>query len=315
MPIEWWVWPTLGATVFYGIGDGLYKQYIEQIHPHRLCLYSVPVSAVVYLCFIYFFGLYHPPPFAPEGRAFLFWSLLTGLFYGVGNVVSYEGILRGPISLLSPVYAAYPIVTAVLAPIFLDEVLLPRQYAGVGLVLVGCLLLAYDPSQESREYRTGAAEERTEPGEKAPSKYTWLILAAVTAILWGVGAVLNSYAYEMPQANYANFMLFMLITSVPTLALWGLVRERTLPENQRWKYPAVDFPPAILALGTYALGDVAVYLAYEEGPATVVTALSGAYPAVTLPYAFFVLGERPTRLQWSCIALILLGTALAAGEV
>jgi drug/metabolite transporter (DMT)-like permease len=327
-PIEGWVWPTLGATVFYGLGDGLYKQFIEQIHPHRLCLYSVPVSAVVYMCFIYFFGLYHPPPFAPEGRAFLFWSLLCGLFYGVGNVVSYEGILRGPISLLSPVYAAYPIVTAVLAPIFLAEILLPRQYAGVVLVLAGCLLLAYEPTRQARERRTGAPEEgddeeetgtgedRTEPGKKAPaSKYTWLILAAVTAILWGVGAVLNSYAYQMPNANYANFMLFMLMTSVPTLALWGLLRERTLPENQRWKYPAVDFPPAILALGIYALGDVAVYIAYEEGPATVVTALSGAYPAVTLPYAFFVLGERPTRLQWSCIALILLGTALAAGEV
>jgi drug/metabolite transporter (DMT)-like permease len=289
----------------------------------------VPVSAVVYLCFIYFFGLYHPPPFAPEGRAFLFWSVLTGLFYGVGNVVSYEGILRGPISLLSPVYAAYPIVTAVLAPIFLDEILLPRQYAGVGLVLVGCLLLAYDPSQESREDRTGAGEEGTKPGEegtkpggegtkpgkKATSKYTWLILAAVTAILWGVGAVLNSYAYEMPNGNYANFMLFMLMTSVPTLVLWGLLRERTLPEKERWKYPAVDFPPAILALGVYALGDVGAYLAYEDGPATVVTALSGAYPAVTLPYAYFVLGERPTRLQWNCIVLILLGTALAAGEV
>jgi drug/metabolite transporter (DMT)-like permease len=311
-----WAWPALGATVLWGIGDGLYKQYIENIHPHRLCLYSVPVYAVVYLSF--FFALYHPPPFAPEGRAFLFWSVLTGLAYGAGSVISYEGILRGPISLLSPVYAAYPIVTAVLAAIFLDEVLSLRQYAGVGLVLAGCLSLAYEPAREAREERTESAQEsqeEDEPGDQTGSSHTWLLLAAATAILWGVGAVLNSYAYRMPNSNYANFMLFMLMTSVPTLGLWGLLRERTLPENERWRYPAVDFPPSILALGIYALGDVSVYLAYEEGPATLVTVLSGAYPAVTLPYAFFVLGERPTRFQWSCIALILLGTGLSAGEV
>jgi drug/metabolite transporter (DMT)-like permease len=45
-----------------------------------------------------------------------------------------------------------------------------------------------------------------------------------------------------------------------------------------------------------------------------VTTLSGAYPAVTLVYAYFVIKERPTFLQWTCIALVFVGMLLSSDQ-
>jgi drug/metabolite transporter (DMT)-like permease len=103
-------------------------------------------------------------------------------------------------------------------------------------------------------------------------------------------------------------MLFGVFANVLTAGLYGLFLER------EWKFPAKEAAWAALPLTISGIGDVALYIAYKWGPATLVTTLSGAYPAVTLVYAYFVIKERPTRLQWACIALIFIGMMLSPGS-
>jgi drug/metabolite transporter (DMT)-like permease len=59
-----------------------------------------------------------------------------------------------------------------------------------------------------------------------------------------------------------------------------------------------------------AVGSLLVAIAYKKGPASVVTPLSGAYPVVTLAFAWAVLQERPTALQRAGIGLVLAGMVL-----
>ena len=70
-------------------------------------------------------------------------------------------------------------------------------------------------------------------------------------------------------------------------------------------------------MATMALGSLLVAIAYKHGPASLVTPLAGAYPVVTLAFAWAVLKERPSRLQWGGIAAVLVGmvltTAVASG--
>jgi drug/metabolite transporter (DMT)-like permease len=70
-------------------------------------------------------------------------------------------------------------------------------------------------------------------------------------------------------------------------------------------------------MATMALGGLLVAIAYKHGPASLVTPLAGAYPVVTLAFAWVVLKERPSALQWAGIALVLAGmvltTAVAEG--
>ncbi len=63
-------------------------------------------------------------------------------------------------------------------------------------------------------------------------------------------------------------------------------------------------------MATMAVGSLLAAIAYKNGPASVVTPLSGAYPVVTLGFAWLMLHERPSALQWAGIACVLAGMVL-----
>lgn len=63
-------------------------------------------------------------------------------------------------------------------------------------------------------------------------------------------------------------------------------------------------------MATMAVGSLLAAIAYKKGPASIVAPLSGAYPVVTLGFAWLVLKERPTAVQLAGIALVLVGMAL-----
>jgi drug/metabolite transporter (DMT)-like permease len=60
-------------------------------------------------------------------------------------------------------------------------------------------------------------------------------------------------------------------------------------------------------------GDLAVIVATANGPVSIVTPLTGAYPVVTLAFASIALKEKITKLQWLCLGLILFGIFFAPG--
>jgi drug/metabolite transporter (DMT)-like permease len=64
-------------------------------------------------------------------------------------------------------------------------------------------------------------------------------------------------------------------------------------------------------MGMMAGGDLSVIIASRMGPISVVTPLSGAYPLVTLLFAWLILKEKITALQWANICLILIGMFLS----
>ena len=49
-------------------------------------------------------------------------------------------------------------------------------------------------------------------------------------------------------------------------------------------------------------------------PASIVTPLSGAYPVVTLGFAWVILHERPSALQWAGIVSVLAGMVLTTAS-
>jgi uncharacterized membrane protein len=64
----------------------------------------------------------------------------------------------------------------------------------------------------------------------------------------------------------------------------------------------------------YAGAAVVIWGVNGTGPASIVTPVSGAYPVVTLGFAWAVLRERPSILQWSGISLVLVGMVLTTAS-
>lgn len=69
-------------------------------------------------------------------------TLGAGLFDSVANVALLQAIMLGPLVLVSPIQALYPIPTILLARVFLKERLHGLQLAGMAVALVALLLTA-----------------------------------------------------------------------------------------------------------------------------------------------------------------------------
>jgi transporter family protein len=280
-----WLAPTLAALVAWGVAQGLVKKYIGEVSAAHFCLYYAIANAIVNTAF----WLAHdtPPPFAAAGAQFAFWGLLAYVLDGVAWIFYYQSITYGPISIVGTLSAAYPALTVVFARAFLGEALTLPQGLGVGAVLLGCLALAWSPPQAG-----GGRKKR------------WMAYAGAALLIWGASGTLIRYAYRFPEAHEANLALFIAIGGLATLGVYGLLKGAARGGSRR------DWLRASGPMATMALGSLLVAIAYKHGPASLVTPLAGAYPVVTLAFAWVVLKERPTRLQWGGIASVLAGMVL-----
>lgn len=79
-----------------------------------------------------------------EGAAAcVFWAFLTGILGGVGNIAFFEALVKGgKASVVAPVTALFPMVTVLLALMFLRERLGRVQWAGLALAFVAIYLLS-----------------------------------------------------------------------------------------------------------------------------------------------------------------------------
>ena len=70
------------------------------------------------------------------------WYIAIGLCNGLSLLLVYAALIRAPVTLVAPLFAAYPLVTLALARMLLrDEPFGPRLAAGVAATVLGVVLL------------------------------------------------------------------------------------------------------------------------------------------------------------------------------
>ncbi len=70
------------------------------------------------------------------------YGVLNGLLSGIGLLAYYAAVSRGKVSVVGPVTSLFPLLTVVLAFIFLRERLNRMQMAGVALSLVAIVIFS-----------------------------------------------------------------------------------------------------------------------------------------------------------------------------
>jgi transporter family protein len=72
-----------------------------------------------------------------------FWAFLTGILGGLGNLAFFLALGKGgEASIVAPVTALFPMVTVLLAVLFLKERLARAQWAGLALAFAAIYLLS-----------------------------------------------------------------------------------------------------------------------------------------------------------------------------
>ncbi|MBM3269765.1 MAG: EamA family transporter [Candidatus Sericytochromatia bacterium] len=294
-----WQVPLVATVVFYGLAQALTKQFMANVSAGAFILLYVFLKVVVNAGAILVWP--HQPFWGGQGsNTFLVWGLVSGAFIAGAWLFYYLALESGKVALVGTVTAAFPVVTVILAGVFIGDAerLIPLQYVGIALIIGVAALMAYQPEAK--------AEAAPEPGGAvavAPAKPSrrWLWLSLIVVALWGTGSYFSKVAYMVPPEVVAadgsaagwdaNYLLANLVAVVAILAPYGLLATRGKLGPPR------DLALALIPTALFVLGDVTLFRAWATGPVSIVTPLSGLYPVVTLLYVVPVLKEQLTGSQ------------------
>jgi drug/metabolite transporter (DMT)-like permease len=229
----------LGAAVLHASWNAVVKRAGDSL---VMQAFIIAVSAVIALPF----ALALPLP-APETWLYILAGVaIHGLYFGL-LVKAYE---IGDFSHVYPVARGTgPLIVALAAALFLDETLSLRQYAGVALVSLGIMSLAFTA-------RDGV-------GRKA------------MRVALGVGALIATYTVvdglgsRSGDEPYAFIAWLLVLSALPIgiYAVWRRGPRRAIEAARR------QIVPGLLAGSVCGLGYAIVLWAYSQGTLAAIAAL------------------------------------------
>lgn len=221
-------------------------------------------------------------PFPPRRTALLGASL--GVFQlGVAYAL-FEGFARAPVALVTLLFFAYPLLTAVGAAFVFGEPLGPRRLGVLAIALAGIALTIGVPES---------------------ANWVGIVLGLAAAI--GVACLILSSRFLMTRQALAPIVLTSLMFTSPILALllaWPARTPNFSLDAEAWLWAACAvLIPAVLAIALF-------YTGISRTEAGVAGLLSSVEPLVSVLLAYWVLGESLSALQLVGGSLIILACVL-----
>ena len=138
-----WVFYACVATICWGVVGLLQKLGTNRISSRSLLIWLIVGFAALLP------PLWHDGAFTGLGWRVLLIGLLGGAANGLGSWALFGALERGAkASVAVPLTALYPLVTIVLARIFLAETLTFRQWIGIALAVAGGAMLSYETEKK-----------------------------------------------------------------------------------------------------------------------------------------------------------------------
>jgi transporter family protein len=132
-----WLFPTLLTLLAWGLWAFLPKVATKYIDPQSSIIYQVLGGILVGLGVL--ISLKFQIQFNMPGFSL---SLAIGILGFLGAFTYLVAVSRGPLSLVAPITALYPMFAILLGLLFLNETITIKQAAGIGLSLVAIYLIS-----------------------------------------------------------------------------------------------------------------------------------------------------------------------------
>ena len=214
---------------------------------------------------------------------------LGGGFGGVGVVLLYRGLARGPMVVVAPLTAITSAAVPTLWGVATGESFSGRAWAGIAVALVAIVLISI-PSDTN--------------DDDQPVTVRVVIESLAAGLFFGLLFVL----LDSTEDATAPWPVVGARTLTATLLLATLLLRRR--DELRAALPSL---PLLALTGIFDTGsNVLFIIATTIGDLTIVAVLSSLYPASTVILARVLLDERMSRMQLGGLGAALVGTVLIA---
>lgn len=220
------------------------------------------------------------------------WGLLAGLINTLAMLALYRSFEIGKLSVVAPISASYPMLTALLAALS-GEVLSFGREVGIAAALLGVTLVARGEAGADQDGASSLRRNRT--------AVLWALAAAVGfgVLFWLLGIRI------MPMAGaLASIWLIRLAGTVVLLFVLAMKHSLMTPPKRAAGLQTAGM--GLLDTGAFVLSN----LGMQMEQVSVITVLGSLYGAVTIGLAALLLRERVRRSQRLGIVFIFLGIFL-----
>jgi drug/metabolite transporter (DMT)-like permease len=246
-------------------------------------LYGYP-NEMVYV--LWAFTMLIPAFFALRGQRLdrrpvaTVYGLLVGLTGAGGQLVLFKALSTGPAYLIFPLISISPAITVLMAVLILRERI--RGVATVGLVAALASIVLFSVTSGSGEAAGGS----------------WLVLALVVMVAWGVQAYFMKKAANVGVNDATTFAWMTASGLLLVPVAWVMMGD--FPGDAPWQAP-------VLTLGTQllnAVGALFLVMALSRGKATIVAPVTNALAPV-LTIVLSLIAYRTTPSVYGLIGIVL----------
>lgn len=226
-----------------------------------------------------------------HGRAVLL-GMAIGLLGAGGQLILFQALRTGPAYLIFPIISLSPAVTILLSLWLLGERTRLKGWVGIALALGAIPLLSYQP-----------------PTSVAAGDATWLLLALLVFLAWGVQAYVIKLANE--EARAESIFFYMMASALLLIPFALLMTDFSQPIN--WGLRGPYLAAAIQTLNS--VGALCLVYAFRYGKAIIVSPLTNAVaPVITIGLSLAIYAVVPHTITVIGIALAVAAAFLMATE-
>lgn len=237
---------------------------------------------------------------------------LVGFLGAGGQIALFSAADKVPAYLLFPIVSLYPVVTVLLAVVFLRERASQRQWTGVAMAIPAIILLSIPaPSPEKTDEQPAqthvvatspdGAVSLSDSLKNRAEQAGWFLLAVGVLLAWGVQAYFMKTANQIMSSE--GLFFYMAITAVLLAPI--AYAMTTVPESFSWKLEGRwDSPWVVAAIQVLnSIGALTLVYAMRTGKAMVVAPMTALAPVITVILSLIIYQQTPTVMQGAGIVL------------
>lgn len=221
-------------------------------------------------------------------RKSIIYGCLSGFLGAIGQLVLFFTLKIAPAYIVFPVLSLTPVVTILLAVLFLKETTGIIGWVGIGIAVLAIFLLSYMPS-----------------GNAAASGYLWIVLTIIPLVAWGAQGFVMRFANEKMKAE--SIFFYMAISSVALIPIAIWMTDFSKPVNYGLNGPYLAAGIQILN----AFGALCLVYAFRYGKAIIIAPMTTALsPVLTVIISLIIYSVIPHPLIIAGIVLAIVSALL-----
>ncbi|WP_120634265.1 DMT family transporter [Ruegeria sp. EL01] len=257
------------AAMCWGVHD-LAVRYISQ----SVSVIASLMAVLVFGAMLQFGLVVALRDFGPQTSTAVSYAILTGGFYLLAGLSMYTAFQRGPVRLVAPLVASYPVLSVILA-IWRGSAVTAGHWLAVIAIGIGVSIVAARSESNEANY---------------PAAGPTIVLSLLAAIGFAAAFALGQYATEL--SDEFTVSLIGRITAILALALIAIASRKSI-------WPGMRALPLLCLMGVLdAVAILSVVAAGGLPNAQFASVAASVFGMLTVVLAWAVLKETMASSQW-----------------